>query len=82
MDNVKIFASPYTKKYGNSAFQIDKETEEIAWKQLPEVDILVTHGPPFGILDKTNGGKNAGSKLLLKEVLRLKPKLHLFGHIH
>ena len=54
----------------------------MVWKELPKVDILVTHGPPFGILDKTNEGKNAGSELLLKEVLRLKPKLHLFGHIH
>jgi Icc-related predicted phosphoesterase len=43
---------------------------------------LVTHGPPYGILDKTDGGKHGGSEFLLKEVLRIKPKLHLFGHIH
>ena len=49
---------------------------------MPDVDILVTHSPPYGILDVSNKGNYCGSKALLKEVHRIKPKLHLFGHIH
>lgn len=47
-----------------------------------QIDILITHGPPYKILDRTNGEKNAGSEILLKYVERIKPKLHFFGHIH
>jgi Icc-related predicted phosphoesterase len=45
---------------------------------IPEnTDILVTHGPPFGILDDYSG-----SKLLLSEITIKKPRYHLFGHMH
>ena len=48
------------------------------------VDVLVTHGPPYGILDEANGHKHnhKGSKALRRAVERQKPSLHLFGHIH
>lgn len=41
---------------------------------------MVTHGPPYGILDFC--GLNAGCPELLKTIKRLKPKYHFFGHIH
>jgi Icc-related predicted phosphoesterase len=44
-------------------------------------DILITHRPPFGILDKS-GNINFGCPDLLERVLEIKPKYHLFGHIH
>jgi Icc-related predicted phosphoesterase len=48
-----------------------------------DVDILVTHGPPYGILDCLPGNANhAGCPQLLEAVARLKPKLHVFGHVH
>jgi len=43
---------------------------------------LITHGPPYGILDKTYNNVNAGCKGLLKFVQKMKPKVHIFGHIH
>jgi Icc-related predicted phosphoesterase len=50
---------------------------------LPEgVDLLVTHSPPLGILDKTSKDKSVGSPALRKRVAQIKPKLHIFGHIH
>ena len=53
------------------------------WKLIPkETDILITHGPPFGILDRTISNYNAGCEMLLKKVNQIKPKLHVFGHIH
>ncbi|MEG0950140.1 MAG: metallophosphatase domain-containing protein [Bacteroidales bacterium] len=40
-------------------------------------DILITHGPPLGILDNQQG-----CALLRKAVFKSKPAYHLFGHIH
>jgi Icc-related predicted phosphoesterase len=50
------------------------------------VDILVTHGPPKGILDKSYSREDVlemcGDKSLLNKVLEIQPAYHLFGHIH
>ena len=83
MSGIKIFGSPYTPTYCRSAFQYSAELDEKLWSQVPsDVDLLVTHCPPYGILDKSNKGKNAGSKAL-KTISQLrKPKMHIFGHIH
>ena len=50
------------------------------WQNIPECDILVTHGPPFGIFDKCP--VSVGCRALLKAVKRIQPSLHVFGHIH
>ncbi len=47
-----------------------------------DTDILITHGPPFGILDMTIRGEHTGCEELLRKIERVKPKLHVFGHIH
>jgi Icc-related predicted phosphoesterase len=53
------------------------------WQLIPKnTDILITHGPPFGVLDKTLRGEAVGCEMLLKKVNKIKPKLHVFGHIH
>lgn len=51
------------------------------------VDVLITHSPPFGILDQvldyhTGSVRNCGSSSLLQNIHRVKPKYHVFGHIH
>lgn len=46
------------------------------------VDIVVTHGPPHTILDKTTRNENVGCPHLLTAVSRCRPLLHCFGHIH
>lgn len=47
------------------------------------VDVLVTHTPPFGILDlPTSGSVNLGCKHLLAELKRIQPRYHIFGHVH
>jgi len=43
-------------------------------------DILISHIPPFGILDNPDG--QPGSKELLRAVQRAQPQVHLFGHVH
>jgi Icc-related predicted phosphoesterase len=54
------------------------------WDQIPtELDVLITHGPPYGILDQTmSRGEHLGCAELLKAVEAKKPKVHIFGHIH
>jgi len=44
--------------------------------------LLLTHGPPFGILDLTNNKEHLGSKVLRRFIRRKKPYIHLFGHVH
>lgn len=44
--------------------------------------MLITHGPPFGIGDRTWGGSHVGCEDLLRRVRQIQPRLHVFGHIH
>ena len=80
-----VFGSPYQPEFCNWAFNLKrgKETND-QWKKIPsDNDILVTHGPPLGHGDRCVGGNRAGCAHLLREVLeRVKPKVHIFGHIH
>eukprot|EP00933_Yihiella_yeosuensis_P021921 TRINITY_DN1727_c0_g1_i1.p1 TRINITY_DN1727_c0_g1~~TRINITY_DN1727_c0_g1_i1.p1 ORF type:complete len:425 (+),score=83.79 TRINITY_DN1727_c0_g1_i1:128-1276(+) len=46
------------------------------------VDVLVTHEAPFGIFDMTFAGHWGYSQELLSAIYRIKPKVHLFGHVH
>lgn len=94
---LKIWGSPWTKRFPGMnphcmAFTVDTD-EELAekWALIPEdTDILVTHCPPYGIMDRVNevtkwGTKrfNVGSPSLLNTSRRLKNlKLFVFGHIH
>ena len=67
------------------AFTLDRGAKlREKWKLIPqEVDILVTHGPPLGYGDRVSGGERAGCLDLLDEVKhRIKPKYHIYGHIH
>jgi len=54
------------------------------WDCIPnDTDVLITHEPPYGTLDKNDIlGRHQGCQYLLGALLRVKPKLHLFGHIH
>ena len=52
------------------------------YAQIPkDIDVLITHQPPYGILD-FDDGINYGSEELLDSLVRVNPRLHLFGHIH
>ena len=58
----------------------DRQTRNYA--AIPaDTDVLITHCPPYGILD-FDDGINYGSTELLARVEEIKPRLHLFGHIH
>ena len=54
------------------------------WAQIPRgLDVLITHGPPYGILDQTTPAEeHLGCVELLEAVKAKKPRVHIFGHIH
>lgn len=79
----KFYGSPFTPMFYNWAFMEErgKDMEKI-WSLIPDdTDVLITHGPPYSVLDECPGG-HVGCEDLLKRVLEVKPKYHVFGHIH
>ena len=84
IEGIKLWGSPITPEFHNWAFnrKRGKEIEE-HWKQIPfQTDILITHGPAFGILDTTFNNQNVGCIDLLTHIERVNTKYHIFGHIH
>lgn len=87
-DMIKIWGTPWQPEFYNWAFNLPKGGPELeyVWGLIPvDTDILITHGPPQGILD-TSGNPynepNLGCPLLAARVQIVKPKIHIFGHIH
>jgi predicted phosphohydrolase len=85
-DNVRIYGSPWQPEFYNWAFNLIRNSEEMKakWDAIPDnTDILITHGPPFGHLDIPGGHTiRVGCDLLRYRVDEIKPKIHVFGHIH
>src|SRR3989338_2627279 len=80
---LRIWGSPFTPEFMNWAFMATPAERSDLWAKIPnDLDILITHGPPFKILDKTTRGVNAGCPKLLEAIQSKKPKIHVFGHIH
>ena len=82
----KIYGSPWQPEFYNWAFNLPRNGVELQenWSNIPnDTDILVTHGPPWGHCDVTPyGNLNVGCELLRVRVDELKPKIHVFGHVH
>ena len=83
----KIFCSAFSPEFNNWAYPFKRGKDaEWHWKGIPaNTEILVTHGPPCGILDQITEGLSVplGCEALRERVKTLKRlKLHVFGHIH
>ena len=84
---INIYGSPWQPEFYNWAFNLPKNGPGLAskWEAIPEdTDILVTHGPAFGILDTVEGRRSShlGCELLAERIAVVKPKIHVCGHIH
>jgi predicted phosphodiesterase len=83
---VKVWGSPWQPEFYNWAFNLPRQGAELkeVWNMIPsDVDILITHGPPYGHLDYVAYSKqNVGCELLRDRIDLIKPKIHVFGHIH
>jgi Icc-related predicted phosphoesterase len=75
--NIKIWGIP---------FFLSDDINGLIPQQIAKIplntDILITHNPPLGILDKSTFGANMGDGDLQQRVKIIKPQYHLFGHIH
>lgn len=81
---IKIHGSPWQPWFGGWAFNLRRGPEiAAAWAKIPaDTGLLVTHGPPEGVLDRNSRGDPCGCRDLLDRVLEIRPQLHVFGHIH
>ncbi len=84
IDGLRYYGSPYTPRFFDWAFNQDRGPVSAArWALIPNnTDVLITHGPPFGIRDRNMEGEFTGCRDLLEAIDRVRPKLHVFGHIH
>jgi len=84
IEGIKIWGSPYTPFFNNWAFnEFRGDNIKRHWDLIPNnIDILITHGPPLSVLDQTLQNERVGCEDLFNKVQELKPKLHIFGHIH
>jgi hypothetical protein len=82
--SLRLWGSPWQPRFFDWAFNLDRgEPLRRVWEKIPpQTDILLTHGPPYGILDATFRGQLVGCEELLEAVARVRPRLHVFGHIH
>ena len=76
--SVRVYGSPFTPECGNWAFQYLRIRDIWTQSLPPSLDILVTHGPARGHVDD----RDKGCAHLNREVWRVKPRLHVCGHIH
>lgn len=84
IDGVRFWGSPWQPAYHDWAYNLPRGNSLAEkWSLIPDsTDVLVTHGPPEGIGDRTSIGGRHGCAELLRRVIELRPKLHVFGHIH
>lgn len=88
----RFYGMPWTHIFNQWAFMATREQRKTRCDVIPDgIDVLVTHGPPHGILDAIEnfdgqtqewGTIYLGCSELLLAIERVKPKLHIFGHIH
>ena len=98
VDNGKVYSSPFQPEFCDWAFPYSRiqdrfnpahqctpgavSAAESPVPDYPAIDVMMTHGPPLGVLDATTRGEHVGCAHLLRAAQRCKPRLHCFGHIH
>jgi Icc-related predicted phosphoesterase len=84
IDGVKFYGSPWQPEFYDWAFNLPRG-EKLAekWAMIPgNTDILITHGPAYGMLDWVPSGTQVGCQDLFHRIMEVQPKIHVCGHIH
>lgn len=85
INGIHFYGFPWQPEFMNWAFNLPRGKQlQTKWELIPNnTDVLITHCPPYGILDFANySNAHVGDRDLLTRVKEVKPKLHIFGHIH
>lgn len=81
---LRFWGSPWQPWFYDWAFNLERGPAIAAkWARIPgDTDVLITHGPPRGHGDRTTSGEQVGCADLLERIRRVRPRVHVFGHIH
>lgn len=85
IEGYRFYGAPWQPAFWDWAFNLPRGGEglQAAWSLIPEdLDVLITHCPPHGMLDETIRSEHVGCELLAERVNQIRPKIHCFGHIH
>ena len=84
IEGIKIWGSPVQPWFYDWAFNRQRGSDILKhWDLIPrDTDILITHGPAKGILDRTIHNVETGCEDLLNTIREIHPKYFIFGHIH
>ena len=82
---LRIYGTAWTSGVSYQAWALQEEDDVLAGLagRLPQrLDILLSHVPPFGLLDEDKRGVSNGSRTLLGEIERVRPAVTICGHVH
>jgi len=84
IEGLRVYGSPWQPAFHDWAFNLPRGSALAhVWAKIPHgIDVLVTHSPPAGFGDRSPVGGRAGCDDLLARLSVVRPRLHLFGHIH
>jgi predicted phosphohydrolase len=85
IDGIKFWGTPFSPEFGQWHFMLPRGPHlKRHWDMIPDdTDVLITHCPPYGILDRDGVvGEHCGCSDLLNRVYEVQPRFHIFGHIH
>jgi Icc-related predicted phosphoesterase len=84
IDGIKIWGSPLTPSNFESFGATSEADCGRIFSRIPaQTDLIISHGPPHGVLDIAgSGNRHQGCPHLLAAIRRVRPALHVFGHIH
>ena len=88
IEGITFYGSPHTPRFFDWAFMYDPPDSKKIWEKIPhETNVLITHGPPYGVLDQCPNQQGVMESVGCPELLaavqnRPAIQLHLFGHIH
>lgn len=78
-----FYGAPWTPMLSAHAYYQSDGELSVTWSRIPgDTDVLITHTPPFGILDVSSRGMVLGCKHLANAAARVAPAIHCFGHVH
>lgn len=86
INGVRFWGSPWQPSWPSWAFFLPRSGPRIRerWNSIPfDTEVLVTHTPPYGVLDLVDGDEGRlGCEELSLRVASVRPRLHVFGHVH
>lgn len=84
IDGMRVWGSPWQPTFGRWAFNLPRGPALAErWAKIPAgTEVLITHGPPAGLGDRSSSSRRTGCVDLRARVAELRPRLHVFGHIH